>query len=479
MKPSRHAKSAPKMRLAAMLGPLVAAAAPAAAVFLSALVGCALVLVTAVPAAAQSGQGSRVCVRLENALVAENRRDGQPQPDTSSLRTQRRALRNAVGRAEQRLEAGDCYEQFFFSRTLRRTRQCIRLKRTLDTARGRLARTERELQAASGTRRSGQDRRQALLSELARYNCGPQYQRQRRQRNTGWNPFSVFDRDGGGSGFFDNAPRQDLAPDTIQAGFTYRTMCVRLCDGYYFPVSYTALPSKFGSDTQICQQRCAAPTDLYVYRSPGGEVEQMITPTGAPYQKLETAFRYRKEVVTGCSCSASQYDEVQVEAYNAQSAKQRVAARSQTPLPPSGGLIKIKPREFDADGNEIVPDDGGAAEQAPASGPTVNGAGVDPLGQGPNLDAAGQDATLGTDGDIGTDTGVAEDAARRAGRANPLLPGGVAPTSVPVATEVRGQAPRADVNGGGRQDNAFRTPAQDARPSRQPRVVPLEPLPGG
>ena len=31
---------------------------------------------------------------------------------------------------------------------------------------------------------------------------------------------------------------------------TYRTICVRLCDGYYFPVSFSTLPNHFQRDAQ-------------------------------------------------------------------------------------------------------------------------------------------------------------------------------------------------------------------------------------
>ncbi len=89
---------------------------------------------------------------------------------------------------------------------------------------------------------------------------------------------------------------------------TYRTLCVRLCDGYYFPVSFSTLPNHFQRDAQLCQSQCAAPAELYYHQNPGGAVEQAVSAsTQQPYTSLKSAFRYRKEFVQGCSCKQAEY----------------------------------------------------------------------------------------------------------------------------------------------------------------------------
>ena len=81
---------------------------------------------------------------------------------------------------------------------------------------------------------------------------------------------------------------------------TYRTLCVRLCDGYYFPVSFSTLPNHFQRDAELCQSQCAAPAELYYHQNPGGAVEQMVSAgSQQPYTSLKSAWRYRKEFVTG------------------------------------------------------------------------------------------------------------------------------------------------------------------------------------
>jgi hypothetical protein len=98
------------------------------------------------------------------------------------------------------------------------------------------------------------------------------------------------------------------SPSAANGAQTYRTLCVRLCDGFYFPVSFSTLPSHFAQDADVCASKCAAPTELYYYPNPGGAVEQAVAlKTQEAYTKLKYAFRYRKEFVNGCSCKAAEY----------------------------------------------------------------------------------------------------------------------------------------------------------------------------
>jgi hypothetical protein len=89
-------------------------------------------------------------------------------------------------------------------------------------------------------------------------------------------------------------------------------MCVRQCDGYYFPVSFSTLPSQFQADQSQCQQRCAAPTELFVYRNPGEDVENMVSLDGKPYTELENAWLYRNKFIDGCSCDAAEYSQSKI-----------------------------------------------------------------------------------------------------------------------------------------------------------------------
>jgi hypothetical protein len=111
----------------------------------------------------------------------------------------------------------------------------------------------------------------------------------RRQRST---PGSRFGDDGR-----EPPPARPARPPT-----TYRTVCVRLCDGYYFPISYSVPRERFAKDARACASRCGSEARLFVYRNPGSEPDDMEDLEGKPYRQLRAAFLYRTEYVPDCKC---------------------------------------------------------------------------------------------------------------------------------------------------------------------------------
>jgi Protein of unknown function (DUF2865) len=83
---------------------------------------------------------------------------------------------------------------------------------------------------------------------------------------------------------------------------TYRTMCVRLCDGYYFPIGDSVRRERLYRDSRSCMQRCDGEARLFYYPTQGGSVETMVDLAGRSYRSLPTAFQYRKALVAGCTC---------------------------------------------------------------------------------------------------------------------------------------------------------------------------------
>jgi hypothetical protein len=72
--------------------------------------------------------------------------------------------------------------------------------------------------------------------------------------------------------------------------------CVRTCDGRYFPISGSDNESRAAS----CNSFCPASETNVVY---GGNIGNAATDTGKPYSELPNAFRYRNEIVAGCTCN--------------------------------------------------------------------------------------------------------------------------------------------------------------------------------
>lgn len=72
--------------------------------------------------------------------------------------------------------------------------------------------------------------------------------------------------------------------------------CVRTCDGRYFPVSGANGQSRAAS----CNEFCPASETKVVY---GSNIDNAATESGKPYSELPNAFRYRNELVAGCTCN--------------------------------------------------------------------------------------------------------------------------------------------------------------------------------
>lgn len=81
-----------------------------------------------------------------------------------------------------------------------------------------------------------------------------------------------------------------------------RTMCVRLCDGYYWPVNSGTHTSTIAKDRDICEQSCQVETKLFIRPSLGADAADMRDLSGKPYRKLKTAFLYRKTYLPECKC---------------------------------------------------------------------------------------------------------------------------------------------------------------------------------
>ena len=80
-------------------------------------------------------------------------------------------------------------------------------------------------------------------------------------------------------------------------------MCVRLCDGYYFPISYKAGRHDFKQDALRCAARCPqAPVRLFVHPSGQADPEKMRDLQGNRYADLKNAFLYRKHFIANCRC---------------------------------------------------------------------------------------------------------------------------------------------------------------------------------
>ena len=83
---------------------------------------------------------------------------------------------------------------------------------------------------------------------------------------------------------------------------SYRTLCVRACDGFYWPISANTTRDKLDQDADICESNCTSKARLFYLPHKSNDIENMTDLSGRTYGELRTAFAYRKKLVAGCTC---------------------------------------------------------------------------------------------------------------------------------------------------------------------------------
>jgi hypothetical protein len=236
-----------------------------------------------------------ICARLEGQLATfDQTSGGQNRADQISHAQDAIAKQQAdLDRAVTQAHKAGCAGEGFFSLFSALSPQCGPITSQIQQMRGDLDRMTTDLQQLQSGNDDQSGQRRALVGQLAQNNCGAQYT-------------AAANAQGGPQGFFDalfgggtilNA-NGDGAPNG-----TYHTVCVRTCDGYYFPISYSTEPTHFAEDVQTCQRECpAAEVSLYSYRNPGEDMDQAVSSTGQLYTALPNAYHYRTALISSCSC---------------------------------------------------------------------------------------------------------------------------------------------------------------------------------
>ena len=231
----------------------------------------------------------RLCRQLEAQLAALSPGGGggaQYRKYDKAIATQRDQLRQARGRAR----ASGCGFSLFGGGG---GSGCARLNRTIDRMERNLSALQSkrtQLAGAGGMKRQ----RNRLLASLDANGCRDTRAQQgeaRRSLEQTSRGMTLFDR------LFNGGvrPLEELEaeiPDNVRrvpsdewqaSGGQYRTLCVRTCDGYYFPISPSSSMRDFDRDQQNCEAMCPG-TEAQIYYQDAAEesAETMLsTATGA------------------------------------------------------------------------------------------------------------------------------------------------------------------------------------------------------
>lgn len=311
---------------------------------------------------AQTEQDIR-CMQLQQELEAARGGGGANAAEVGMLNQQIAEQQQILRATKSQMDSG-CYERLLiFGRALKRTSRCLNMNAQVEDARRQLQRLEQ--QRNSLTRGGGNRRRQAELQQaLERAGC------------------SGAPSGGGLFDFFGGPQPEYQTPiyRSINPNGRYRSVCVRLCDGYYYPVSYSTYGRRVAQDATKCQKSCAAPAELYVYRNPGQEIEQAISLSGSAYMDLPVALRYRKEYVKGCSCKKSEYNPAEIEAANTKAQAPKAAPGNQAnaaaaaapakPALPPGQMPQLN-LDIDGSATPAQPAQQAAPAEPPAPAPVA------------------------------------------------------------------------------------------------------------
>lgn len=231
---------------------------------------------------------SRNCQALANTL-AKIERSGDFENQGVS-RSRLRQLERDVQQTESRYVRDGCNDAA--KRGERLSSSCRTQARAVNRARDALA----EAQGEAETGAAVAQQREAILQEMARFNCSSRSAARVQERG------NLFDQLFGG--FEDGISTRGDAFEGYFGYDTVRTVCVRKVDGYYWPISYSTLVEYAPNDLGACIEQCPGmDVDLYYYSNPGQEPEQMVNLNGQPYRDLPTAFAYRTAYDTANKCS--------------------------------------------------------------------------------------------------------------------------------------------------------------------------------
>ncbi len=265
--------------------------------------------------AATAEAASSVCTRLEGRLASLQRSQGASAGKAASQDNAINQQRAALNAANAEARRAGCKGGFLMFKSTSAAPQCSGILKRINAIQANLNRLEQRRSASAFDPNASARQRSDILQQLALNDCGPQYAAYAQQRPRNFlerlfNPENrvydtqqvarvpaVAERDPG------------YSSGETERGFgggSYRTLCVRTCDGYYFPISFSTRRSNFATDEQVCQQMCPGTNvALYAHRNPGqNSGDARSTTDETPYSALPTAFAYRTSFNPGCTCGS-------------------------------------------------------------------------------------------------------------------------------------------------------------------------------
>jgi len=309
---------------------------------LTGLVLLAAALAVPAPASASSAQCRNLEIKLARLDRAAPRRQSPNFTKWDGMVHKQQAALDRARRDARRL---GCRSTGFAVFKKKRHASCGSLDKKISKMQRNLAKLERRRGRYTAPRNSNGKARRRVLSRMAQLNCGVRQQNARAKRRkepdrsvpgvrsqgglfgllfgnrSNRSRVRVNGRILGRDGTYTNdrgIRRYDLttpldeiysppgsSSDTDYYGYgSYRTLCVRSCDGYYFPISFDTSSNNLERDSMICGALCpVADAQLYYHRT-GEDSTEMVSMEGSPYSEHPAAYSYRTKYDSSCTCKA-------------------------------------------------------------------------------------------------------------------------------------------------------------------------------
>lgn len=245
------------------------------------LLGVLTALATiALPASRAAAQVD--CNRLAAQIAAAGRSGGSSQAAAAAQRQQ-----SEIARLSAHANAIGCNRPHFLFFD-DRPRQCDGLTARIQSLRANLAQLQRAAYGGGGLR-------QQLQQQYDYYCRGAQRKPDFLERLFGDRDQIVYPP---ADGQLDN-PDGSIIDEKPRGGS--EAVCVRTCDGGFFPVSYSARRANLADLQEMCTALCPA-AEVKLYTRSMRDMKTAVSIDGEPYTSLENAFKYEKTVVPQCSC---------------------------------------------------------------------------------------------------------------------------------------------------------------------------------
>jgi len=329
---------------------------------------------------------SAECLRLQQAIAAAPRGDGQAQAAAERQRAE-------LARTAAYAHSVGCDNQKFLFFGSDPPPQCGEIKGQIARMQANLA----NLQARAGGGRG---------ELIARYNA--------QCANAPRQPGNLLEALFGGFARPPGPSVETLPPDEqqqtleksveeeknggVNAHAGSYAVCVKTCDGSFFPVSYSGAGSRADSLEDVCRSLCPN-ADVQLYSFPfGGKISEAVSASGEPYVNLPNALKFEKTYDASCSCRRKGESWAQTlaaaeakyghESHDILVTPEKSAEMSRPVVSKVAADPKAKPAKTNAKAVVPAPDNAQPAQAQPGQAQPGQA-------QTPGLDASGVDTALG------------------------------------------------------------------------------------